>query len=122
MPKSLLLVDDDSDFLKGLSMTLGKRGYQVRTADTAEEGLKLAQAQKPDLFLLDVQMPGMDGYALCAALKQADATFDTPVIFLSARSEAGDMLRGYYAGAHDYLAKPVDLDELFRKVSKLIGS
>ena len=121
MPKTLLLVDDDPDFLAGLTAPLSRRGYEVLTASSAAEGLRMARERKPDLFVLDVQMGDMDGYAMCAALKQADATFDTPVIFLSGMSEAGDMLRGYYAGAHDYLTKPVDLDELFRKIAKLIG-
>ena len=121
MQKTLLLVDDDPDFLEGLTAPLSRRGYRILTASSAEEGLRLAKQEKPDLFVLDVQMGEMDGYAMCAALKQADATFDTPVIFLSGMSEAGDMLRGYYAVAHDYLTKPVDLDELFRKIAKLIG-
>lgn len=120
--KTVLMVDDDPDFLAGLTPPLQKRGYRVLTANTPETGLAVAQSEKPDLFILDVQMPGMDGYALCAALKQADETFDTPVIFLSGRSEAGDMLRGYYAGAHDYLTKPVEVEELFRKIAKLIGA
>ena len=120
--KTLLLVDDDRDFLDGLTAPLARRGYRVLSATSAPEGLEVAKREKPDLFVLDVQMGEMDGYALCAALKQADATFDTPVIFLSGMSEAGDMLRGYYAGAHDYMTKPVDLDELFRKIAKLIGA
>ena len=120
--KTLLLVDDDADFLEGLRAFLVKKGYQVHTADSAETGIVAGKSLKPDLFVLDVNMGGMDGYAMCAALKQDDQTFDTPVIFLSGRSEAGDMLRGYYAGAHDYLTKPVDLDEMLRKVTKLIGA
>ena len=121
-PKTLLLVDDEVDFLEGLEAFLAKKGYTVHTASSAEEGIEAGKRLKPDLFVLDVNMGGMDGYAMCAALKQDDATFDTPVIFLSGRNEAGDMLRGYYAGAHDYLTKPVDLEELLRKISKLIGA
>ena len=120
--KTLLLVDDDADFLSGLEAFLVKKGYAVHTADSAEAGIQAGKRLKPDLFVLDVNMGGMDGYAMCAALKQDDQTFDTPVIFLSGRSEAGDMLRGYYAGAHDYLTKPVDLEELLRKITKLIGA
>ena len=122
MPKTLLLVDDDEDLLAALTAFLSKNGYAVITAPTGEEGLKVARERRPDLLVLDVRMPGMSGYALCAALKQEDQTFDTPVIFLSGHGEAGDMLRGYYAGAHDYLVKPVDKDDLLRKIAHLIGS
>ena len=122
MPKTLLLVDDDADFLSALSGFLSGKGYRVLTAPSGDEGLKTAKSDRPDLFILDVSMPGMDGYALCSALKQADATFDTPVVFLSGNLEAGDMLRGYYAGAHEYLTKPVDRGELHRKIVKLIGA
>lgn len=119
--KTLLLVDDDEDFLAGMAAMLARRGFQVLTGASAEEGLKLAKEAKPDLFILDVAMSGMDGYALCAALKEDDKTFDTPVIFLSAMDQAGDMLRGYYAGAHEYLTKPVNMDQLVRQITKLLG-
>ena len=121
-PKTLLLVDDDEDFLSGLEAFLSRRGFRVLTASGPEAGLKMAREERPDLFVLDVNMGGMDGYAMCSELKADDATFDTPVIFLSGRTEAGDLLRGYYAGAHEYLTKPVDLDQLFRQVMKLLGS
>ncbi len=122
MGKTLLLVDDDPDFLAGLSAFLETKGFQVDTAASAEAGIQAARELRPDLCVLDVKMEGMDGYAMCEALKQDDQTFETPVIFLSGLTETGDVLRGYYAGAHEYLTKPVDQDELLRKIAKLIGT
>ncbi len=122
MPKTLLLVDDDEDFLSGLQAFLAKKGFRTVTANSAEAGIEVAKRERPDLFGLDVNMTGMDGYAMCAALKADDETFDTPVIFLSGRGEAGDMLRGYYPGAHESMTKPVDLDQLVRQLAKLLGA
>lgn len=118
--KTLLLVDDDVDFLSGMAAFLTAKGFRVLTAASGEAGLGMARQFHPDLFVLDVTMPGMDGFALCAALKADDGTFDTPVLFLSGKNEAGDVLRGYYAGAHEYLTKPVDLDQFLRQVHKLL--
>ena len=122
MGKTLLLVDDDPDFLAGLAAFLRTKGFRVETAASAEAGIRATRELHPDLCILDVKMEGMDGYAMCEALKQDDQTFETPVIFLSGLSETGDVLRGYYAGAHEYLTKPVDPDELLRKIAKLIGT
>ncbi len=124
MPKTLLLVDDDADFLEALEGFLTQRGFRVLTATGTREGLKTAREEKPDLMVLDVNMgQGQeDGYAFCAKLKQDDETFDTPVIFLSGNTEAGDMLRGYYAGAHEYLTKPVDRENLLRHLRKFLGA
>ena len=123
-PKTLLLVDDDEDFLVGLATWLSEFGFRVLTATDSEEGLKLARQERPDLMVLDVNMGrgSDDGYSLCAWLKQDDETFDTPVIFLSGRSNAGDMLHGYYAGAHEYLTEPLDHDQLVRHLAKLLGT
>ena len=124
MSKTLLLVDDDEDFLEAMEGWLSERGYRVLTADDAEKGLKMAREERPDLLVLDVNM-GFgedDGFALCARLKANDETFDTPVIFLSGQSAAGDMLRGFYAGAHEYLTKPVDREILLRQMRKLLGA
>ena len=123
MPKTLLLVDDDADFLEALEGWLSERGFRVLTADGPEAGLKMAREERPDLLVLDVNMGRgeADGYTLCARLKQDDETFSTPVIFLSGQKAAGDMLRGYYAGAHEYLTKPVDREILLRQLKKLLG-
>ncbi len=123
-PKTLLLVDDDADFLDALGAYLSQSGFRVLTAGGAEEGLKLAREERPDLLVLDVNMGdgASDGYSLCARLKQDDETFDTPVIFLSGNRAAGDMLRGFYAGAHEYLTKPVDREVLLRQLRKLLGA
>ena len=120
LPKTLLLVDDEPDFLAALSAFLTAKGYRVLTAGSGEEALGLARLHQPDLYVLDVAMPGMDGYALCAALKEADETFAAPVIFLSGQGQAGDMLRGYYAGAHEYLTKPLDRAALLQQLGRLI--
>ena len=124
MSKTLLLIDDDLDFLEGLEGWLAKRGFRVLTAAGSEEGLKMIRKERPDLLVLDVNLGRgtPDGFSLCAKLKQDDETFDTPVIFLSGQTAAGDMLRGYYAGAHEYLTKPLDREVLLNRLRKLLGS
>lgn len=117
----LLLVDDDRDFLEITSRILQEEGYDVVAANGPEEGLRKAASGGWDLVILDVVMPGMDGYQLCERLKAQEPTFSTPVLFLTAKKEAGDMLRGFFSGAHDYAVKPVSRRDLVAKVAALAG-
>jgi putative two-component system response regulator len=103
----ILLVDDEPDILEFIGYNLISEGYMVEKAHSGTEALKLAKDFKPDLILLDIMMPGMDGYEVCQFLKKNPATVNIPVIFLTAKVEVEDEKKGLELGAVDYLTKPV---------------
>lgn len=112
----VLVVDDTPASLELLDSLLSRAGYLVRAAQDGRMALRSARARAPDLILLDVRMPGMDGYELCRLLKSDAATRDVPVIFLSALRETSDMVKGFALGAVDYIAKPFQADEVLARV------
>ncbi|GAA4256521.1 response regulator [Azospirillum formosense] len=117
---TILIVDDTPDNLKLLSGLL-KESYRVRVANNGRKALEIAAASPaPDLILLDVMMPDMDGYEVCAALKRAPETRDIPVIFLTGRVDTADRERGFAMGAVDYIAKPVDPPTVLQSVAARI--
>lgn len=95
--------------------------YQILAAENGSDALMLAQAEQPALMLLDVEMPGMDGYETCAKLKQEDTLASMPVIFVSARDQIEERLKGYEVGGNDYVIKPFDTQELKAKIVHLLG-
>jgi CheY-like chemotaxis protein len=112
----VLIADDDELTLEMLDAAL-QDDHQVTLAHSGGEALSLAKGHAFDVVLLDVDMPGMDGYSTCAELKADAATAELPVIFLSAKVTLEERLRGYRAGAQDYLTKPFDVDELSAKIA-----
>jgi signal transduction histidine kinase len=112
----ILIVDDTVASLDLLADLLAKAGYAVRAAQDARMALHSAQAKPPELILLDVRMPGMDGYELCRRLKAEPVTHDIPVIFLSALRETEDKVRGFALGAVDYIGKPFQPEEVLARV------
>ncbi len=116
----ILLVDDEPDILEFLSYNLEKEGYQVETAENGVEGLKKAKAIKPDLILLDIMMPEMDGIETCTQIRQDDSLNKTLVVFLSARTEEFSQLAGYEVGADDYITKPIKPKVLMSKIKALL--
>ncbi|MES2091656.1 MAG: response regulator [Pseudomonadota bacterium] len=115
----ILIADDDEVTLEMLEAVLQSQ-HQVTKANNGEQTLKLTQTQAFDLVLLDVDMPGLDGYATCQALKANPQTAEVPVIFLSAKVNIEERLRGYRVGAHDYLTKPFEVAELTAKIGLAI--
>ena len=113
---TILAVDDTSASLKLLVELLKSEGFEVRAAISGELALRAAKAKPPELVLLDIRMPGIDGYEVCRRLKADSVTRDIPVIFLSAASETGDKLQGFEVGAVDYLTKPYQREELLARV------
>lgn len=104
--QTILIIDDvpdNIDVLKGILSS----SYKVRAATSGEKGLAIAEKHKPDLILLDIQMPGIDGYEVCERLKISDETKDIPVIFVTAHDEVEDETHGFKLGAVDYITKPV---------------
>jgi two-component system OmpR family response regulator len=113
----ILLVEDEPRLLRTLAKALREAGYAVDTADTGEEGLFKAQTYDYDAMVLDVMLPGLDGWTVLARLRQHKAT---PVLMLTARDATPDRVRGLDTGADDYLVKPFDLDELLARLRALI--
>jgi len=113
----ILIIEDEADLLASLAKALREEGYAVDTADDGEEGLYKAQSWDYDALVLDVMLPGLDGWTLLERLRQ---TKKTPVLMLTARDTARDRVRGLDTGADDYLVKPFDLNELFARLRALI--
>lgn len=116
----ILLVDDEPDILEFLSYNLVKEGYEVFTASDGAEGIKKAKIEKPDLILLDVMMPEMDGIEACAEIRKIESLKKTLIVFLTARTEEFSQLAGYEAGADDYITKPVKPKVLMSKIKALL--
>jgi CheY-like chemotaxis protein len=118
---TILIVDDDPVIQKLLSVNFEMEGYLVLTANDGVEGLEKAQSELPDLVLVDVMMPRMDGLEAAHRLKSDPATKHIPVVLLSAKAQSTDVHGGLEAGADDYVTKPFDPLELLDKVAALIG-
>lgn len=114
--ESILVVDDTPASLRLLTQMLSERGYQVRPAPSGELALAAARAEAPDLILLDIRMPEMNGYEVCAQLKADAGTRDIPVIFISALDEIQDKVRAFSGGGVDYVTKPFQVEEVLARV------
>ena len=117
----ILVVDDQPANLRAVSTLLVRSGYEVVTANTGEEALRVASEQVPDLLLLDMMMPGMDGFALLAQIKQQPPLLRLPVVFLTAAHDRELLLRAFDAGAVDYVTKPFMPEELLARVNAHVG-
>jgi len=113
MPEKILIIDDEEATVQLISVLLERRGFETIKAYRAEEGLRKAYRHQPDLVLLDVMMPDMDGWEVCKRLREMS---DVPIIFLTARSDVKDIVRGLEMGSDDYIVKPYDNDELVARV------
>ena len=113
---SILIVDDTPANLRLLAQMLTEHGYHVRPVLNGAQALVAAQIMPPDLILLDIRMPGMDGYAVCQRLKADERTRDIPILFISALSDAEDKVRAFSAGGVDYITKPFQLEEVLARV------
>ncbi|HEY9662491.1 MAG TPA: response regulator [Allocoleopsis sp.] len=113
---NILIVDDYPNNLQVLSTLLSQEGYRVRKATSGTFALKAIQAELPDLILLDIQMPQMDGYEVCSRLKADPATANIPIIFLSAMDALHDKVRAFTIGGSDYVTKPFQGLEVLARV------
>lgn len=119
--KKILLVDDSSTVLLMERMILAKSAYDVVTARDGQEGVEKARAEKPDLILMDVVMPRMDGFEACRKLREHEATAAIPVIMVTTRGELASVETGYASGCTDYVTKPINGLELLAKVRSCLG-
>ncbi len=117
----ILVVDDDAFIRRPLELILHQEGFEARTAVDGDDCLRQVRAERPHLILLDVMMPGRDGFEICRALKSDPELADIPVILLSARDRERDRDRGLSAGASDYVTKPYAPAELLAKVRALVA-
>ena len=115
--EKILVVDDDVNICELLRLYLTKEGYQVTIANDGEEGLDKFNQVKPDMVLLDVMMPRMDGLEVCRRIRKLG---NTPVMMLTAKAQTGDRITGFNAGADDYLPKPFEPDELICRVRAML--
>ena len=113
---SVLVVDDGVDNLRLLSDLLGEHGYEVRAVTTGRQALQAVEHDPPDLILLDITMPEMNGYEVCQRLKAKDRSKDVPVIFLTSLTETADKVRAFDAGGVDYVTKPFQFEEVLARV------
>ncbi len=118
MKNKILLIDDDPTLLDLLSQFLAESGYEVFSAPNGPSGLKLAYNERPNLVLLDVMMPGMDGWEICARLREMT---QVPIVMVTAKSSEADKLRGFRLGIDDYVTKPFSFAELVARVQAVLS-
>ncbi len=118
--KTILIVDDEADIRDILSYNLRKEGFTVLTAENGKEGINIAETIQPDLILLDVMMPEMDGIEVCEILKSKPKTQNTLICFLTARNEDYSQLAGFNAGGDDYVSKPIKPKLLISRIHAIL--
>ena len=117
----VLVAEDDEDILALVVFDLQDEGYEVLTARNGDDAIRLARERRPDLILLDVAMPGLDGYEVTRRLRADATTSGTPVVLLTARAQVKDVIEGFEAGANDYVTKPFRPDELRTRLHAVLG-
>ncbi|MFH1726464.1 MAG: response regulator [Elusimicrobiota bacterium] len=121
MPKKILIVEDEDDYRSLISHLLGKKGYAVVTAANGEEGLKAYAEEKPDLVVLDVRLPDMDGFEICRKIRADGPRPDTPIIFCTVRSAVARVSEGLRSGGTDYVVKPFEIEDLLSRVKAALS-
>jgi DNA-binding response OmpR family regulator len=115
-PKKVLIIDDELDLVETIRFPLELEGFQVLAAYNGEEGLSQARSENPDLILLDLMLPKLDGYKVCRLLKFDERYKHIPIFMLTAKTQEKDKILGKETGADEYLTKPFDIDELIAKI------
>jgi len=120
MPERILVVEDEKTIAELIAETLRRRGYRVETVNDGDGGLYAVETTLPDLVILDVMLPGMDGWEICRRIRENPATKGIPVLMLTARRDERDLLAGFDVGADDYMKKPFSVNELAARVRSLL--
>jgi DNA-binding response OmpR family regulator len=119
-PVSILVIEDDEIVAKTIERCLRGGEFRVRLANSGVEGLRAARREVPNLVILDVIMPGMDGYAVCREMRSDPVLAEVPILFLTAKTKDEDKINGFTAGADDYLGKPFNVDELILRIRAIL--
>ncbi|MCX7911683.1 MAG: response regulator [Dehalococcoidales bacterium] len=122
MAKKILIIEDDPAIARLVDYTLKRAGYEVSRAANGLEGLRKAQSEAPDLIILDVMLPGLDGFEICHRLRSDPKTTDLPILMFSAKAQEADKSTGKKVGADDYLTKPADPAEIVNRVNRLLAA
>ena len=120
-PKKILVVDDEVDLVKTIQFALEAEGYQVLVSYNGEDALNQSRKEKPDLILLDLMLPKLDGYKVCRLLKFDEQYKHIPIMMLTAKTQQKDRLLGMETGADEYITKPFDMEALIEKVKKYLS-
>jgi DNA-binding response OmpR family regulator len=118
--KKILVVDDEKDIVELLRFNLERDGFKVIPSYNGEDALRLVKSQLPDLIILDLMLPGMDGLEICRILKRDSSTFSIPIIMLTAKEEEADIVVGLELGADDYITKPFGIKEMIARVKTVL--
>jgi DNA-binding response OmpR family regulator len=118
--KTVLVAEDEPDIRALIAFSLEYAGYRVLEALDGEDAVRMAREEQPDLILLDVRMPKLNGYQACTVLKEEESTKGIPVVFLSARGQETEIRQGLELGAEEYILKPFAPDELYRRVGGIL--
>lgn len=118
--KKILVVDDDPYILMSLEYLMKKNGYQVMIARNGSEALDLVVNKMPDIILLDIMMPDVDGYEICRQIKKSEKLKDIKVVFMSAKSKEADIQKGYDLGASFYITKPFSTRDMLKQINALL--
>src|SRR6188474_3654487 len=121
MSEKILIIDDDLDTLRLVGLMLQRQGYQISAATNCQQGLDKAFEEDPDLILLDIMMPDMDGYEVTRRLRRNPSTMETPILMFTAKTQLDDKVIGFEVGANDYLTKPTHPSELQARVKTLLS-
>ncbi len=119
--KRILVVDDEVDLVETIRFSLELEGFEILVAYNGEEALNQARKEKPDLILLDLMLPKLDGYKVCRLLKFDERYKHIPILMLTAKSQDKDKTIGLETGANEYITKPFDMDDLMKKVKHYLG-
>ena len=120
-PKKILIIEDENDIIYALRLLLEQNNYEVIEAEDGRKGFDIARRERPDLILLDLMLPKLDGYKVCRMLKFDEKYKKTPVIMLTARTQDSDKATGREVGADAYITKPFNQDILLTKIKQLLG-
>lgn len=120
MKKKILIVDDEPNIIIPLEFLMKQNNYDVQTAETGEKALDLISSWKPDLILLDIMLPGMDGYEVCQKIRQEKEFNQIKIVFLSAMARSIDIAKGMGLAADDYITKPFATDYVVNKIKELL--
>ena len=117
---SLIVVEDELDLLEVLRFSLSREGFSVRTATNGEDAIRLVREKRPDLIVLDLMLPTIDGLSVCRALRSNEQTRELPVVMLTAKGEESDIVKGLEAGADDYVTKPFSPKVLLARINAVL--